>query len=106
MKENPRQGFRWAPHTGGVSSVKPRDYEPGEEIAADSAYALWASLRGTPEALDVGDVLESDTGALSIFKYVGFEEARWVLPEVKTGLEGVSPLAGPAEPIRTDSSGS
>ena len=38
---------------------------------------------------------ESETGELRIFKFVGFEEARWVLPEVKQ--EHVEP-AGETEP--------
>jgi len=31
----------------------------------------------------VGDLLESADGQLRICKYVGFEPAQWVLPEVK-----------------------
>jgi hypothetical protein len=34
---------------------------------------------------------------LRIVKYVGFEEARWVLPEVKTGLENTPVAAGAVE---------
>jgi len=92
LKETQIQQFRWAPHTIGATNIKPKDYEEGEVRAAESAYALWASLKNTPAALRVGDVLESESGELRIFKYVGFEEARWVLPEVKSGLEE-QPLA-------------
>jgi len=30
-----------------------------------------------------GDLLEAENGALRIYKFVGFEEAQWVLPEAK-----------------------
>jgi hypothetical protein len=98
MKENPRQQFRWQPHTSGVTNVKPRDFEAGDPVEAPSAYAAWMMLRDTERALRIGDVLETGAGELCIYKYVGFEEARWLLPEVKSGLEGVPPAAGqPAE---------
>jgi hypothetical protein len=38
-------------------------------------------LRGTEEELQVGDLLEVDSGELRILKYIGFEEARWYVPE-------------------------
>lgn len=94
MKDNPRQSFRWAPHTSGVTNIKPRDFEPAGEIQAANLYDAWMSLRGTKESLDIGDVLESETGETRICKYVGFEEARWVFPEVKTGLESLPPASG------------
>lgn len=94
MKDNPRQSFRWAPHTSGVTSIKPRDFEPAGDIQATNLYEAWMSLRGTENSLDIGDVLESEAGETSICKYVGFETARWVLPEVKTGLEPVPPVTG------------
>lgn len=82
LKEVPRQQFRWAPHAAGVSVVKPKDYEPGELKEADNPYALWVGARGTEHALEPGDLLECvDTGELRIFKYIGFEEARWFVPE-------------------------
>ena len=34
---------------------------------------------GTP--LEPGDLLEAEAGGLRIFKFVGFEEAQWTLPE-------------------------
>ena len=92
LKESQRQQFRWAPHTIGVTQVKPRDYEQGESLEAENGYALWSELRETDGALRVGDLLEAEGSDLRIFKYVGFEEARWVLPEVKSGLES-EPLA-------------
>lgn len=95
MKEAARQSFRTAPHTAGLALLKPKDYEPGAAIEATSAYGAWADLSGTAEPLEVGDVLEAATdGALKIYKYVGFEDARWVLPEVKSGVEGLPAAAG------------
>lgn len=80
MKDLPRQQFRWAPHTSGVTVVKPRDYEPTATVEAATAYAAWIALRGSDMPLDIGDILEAE-GELRILKYVGFEEARWFVPE-------------------------
>ena len=95
IKETPRLAFRFAAHTGGIAQVKPRDYEPGMEVEAAHPYGAWRHLSGTEQALRVGDLLEAPDGALSICKYVGFEEARWALPEPRQpALEplGVPPL--------------
>ncbi len=82
LKEPSRQQFRWAPHASGASTVKPKDYEQGPLREAASPYALWLALRGTEDALQVGDLLElQDSVQLWIFKYIGFEEARWHVPE-------------------------
>mgnify|MGYP005840495985 CR=1 FL=1 len=99
MKEQPRQQFRWAPHTSGVTAVKAKDYEEGEVVEAAGVYAVWTALQQSPSPLRVGDVLATEDGRLSIYKYVGFEEARWVLPEVKSGLEAAPVAIGrPVEP--------
>jgi hypothetical protein len=88
LKEAPRQQFRWAPHTPGVTIVKLKDYEPGPVVEAASPYALWLSLRESDQALAVGDLIEVvghridvTGGELRILKYIGFEEARWYVPE-------------------------
>ncbi len=81
LKETQRQQFRWAPHTSGVTVAKPKDYEKGVVQEAASPYALWIALRGTGQELAVGDVVELEGGELMIFKYIGFEEARWYVPE-------------------------
>ena len=94
MKEEKRQQFRWAPHTSGVTQVKPKDFEEAGAFEAENAYSLWTQLRGTPDALQIGDVLELPNGELRIFKFVGLESAQWVLPEVKTGLELQPAAAG------------
>jgi len=82
MKENPRQQFRWAPHVSGAAHAKPRDYEVSGEIEADNEYAAWAQLRDSDTPMLVGDILELPEGQLRICKYVGFEEARWFVPEI------------------------
>ncbi len=88
LKEAQRQQFRWAPHTPGVTIVKLKDYEPGPAIQAASPYALWLALRDSDNAIAVGDLIEvagdssQQAGAeLRILKYIGFEEARWYVPE-------------------------
>ena len=81
LKETPRQQFRWAPHTPGVTIVKLKDYEPGPVVEAATPYALWIELRESDTRLAVGDLIEDPSGQLRILKYIGFEEARWYVPE-------------------------
>jgi hypothetical protein len=93
LKDHLRQPFRSAPHVSGTASIKPRDYVPGwipgepaaeftgETLTASSPYAAYFERKDSAEPLQPGDVLEDESGALRIFKFVGFEEARWVLPE-------------------------
>ncbi len=83
MKDAPRQQFRWAPHVSGCASVKPKDYEQRGEVEALHEYEAWQQMRASGEALEVGDLLESEGGQLRICKYVGFEPAQWILPEPK-----------------------
>ena len=92
LKEAQRQQFRWAPHTSGVTIVKPRDYEKAGAVEAASPYAAWLSLRGTEQELQIGDVMEVENGQLFIFKYIGIEEARWYVPEPVVS-ENPPPLA-------------
>lgn len=98
MKEAVRQQFRWAPHTIGVTIAKPRDYELLTSVEAPGVYAVWMSLKDTEAPLQVGDILEAETGELRIYKYVGFEEAQWHVPEIKPGLQPVSEMPG-ANPL-------
>ena len=95
LKETQRQQFRWAPHTPGVTVVKLKDYESGPLIEAASPYALWLALRESGDALAVGDLIEiagdpnCQAGAgLRILKYIGFEEARWYVPEPASQTTG------------------
>ena len=83
MNDSPRQQFRWAPHVSGAATVKAKDYAPDGEIEADSEYHAWSRLRASERPLAVGDLLEAESGALSICKYVGFESASWLVPESK-----------------------
>lgn len=93
LKDHLRQPFRSAPHVSGAAAIKPRDYVTGllpgelpaeftgETLTASSPYAAYFESKDTAAPLQPGDVLEDENGALRIFKFVGFEEARWVLPE-------------------------
>jgi len=92
LKDHLRQPFRSAPHVSGMAMVKPRDYEPGETVDAASPYAAFFSLRDLERPLEVGDLLEAENGSLRICKFVGFEEAHWVQPELKPDA-GVAPEA-------------
>jgi hypothetical protein len=100
LREDKRQQFRLTPHTSGVTAARPRDYDKETDtVEASSAYAAWASLRGSERPLMVGDVLEDEAGALRICKYTGFEEARWAVPEPNAApaVVPVAPeVAGPA----------
>jgi hypothetical protein len=81
LRESARLQFRNAPHTSGAAIVKQKDYEKGATLEASSPYAAWMALRDTSDALQVGDLLELESGELRIFKYIGFEEARWYVLE-------------------------
>jgi hypothetical protein len=85
LKDHLRAAFRSAPHVSGAAAVKPRDYEPGEMIDAVSPYAAFFAARDSLAALEIGDLLDPGDGSLRICKFVGFEEAHWVLPESAGG---------------------
>jgi hypothetical protein len=95
IKDTPKETFRWAAHTGGLASVKIRDYEPGEEVEAATAYAAWHVLQDSKHSLRPGDLLEQITeegtaGALQILKYTGFDAAQWFVPEPKPNMQVLS----------------
>src|SRR5258708_28033593 len=92
MKAAPRKQFRWARHRSGVTVARPKDYEPGAAVEAPTAYAAWIALRGSATPLDIGDILESE-GDLRILKYIGFEEARWFVPEPLQQRQSGDPAA-------------
>jgi hypothetical protein len=92
------QQFRWAPHTAGASQVKPKDYHEEGQIEAPGAYAAWSALRDSEQALRVGDILEDENGVLRIYKYVGLEEAQWIVPEAAPDTSG--PLVPDGEPSK------
>ena len=95
MKQLTDQQVRFAPHVSGTALVKPRDYQllpegeaaAQEQVEASSPYAAFFALRDSGKPLDVGDLLEDENGSMRIFKFVGFEEAQWVLPEPKPPVE-------------------
>ena len=97
MKDSSRQQFRWAPHTAGSCQVKLKDYEDAGEIEEQGFYAAWSALRAGPRPLEVGDLLERGGQELRICKYIGFEEARWLEPEIKTtASDAATPMVMPA----------
>ncbi len=65
-------------------AIRRSHYEEGPEVCAADPYALWKSLRESNEpgaddvrkSVDVGDVLESESGLL-LCNYWGFEPAEW-----------------------------
>jgi hypothetical protein len=84
LRESQRQHFRQAPPAPGPLKLKLKDYEASGEIEAASPYTAWKQLQETPGELrpiSVGDALETETGALLICRYAGFEEAQWFVPE-------------------------
>jgi hypothetical protein len=91
LKDHLRHQVRFAPHVSGIAVVKPRDYHPLDpaaaqqeaQVEAPTPYAAFFALRDTASPLEVGDLLEAADGSLRIFKFVGFEEAQWALPEPK-----------------------
>lgn len=87
MKDHERQRFRWAPHTSGATQVKPRDFEEHGTVEALSFYDAWTLMRATDSPIDIGDVLVGPNEEMRILKYIGFEEARWVVPEAKTQMD-------------------
>jgi hypothetical protein len=97
MKEQASQQFRWAPHVSGATQIKRKDYDEAGAVDAANEYAAWQALRGAGSPLRVGDLLESPSGELRICKYVGFDAAQWIAPEVKTGLESAPAAAGPPQ---------
>src|SRR5690349_15640680 len=89
MKEQARLSVRAAPHTIGETDVTSTDYVEAESIESDNAYEAWELLRATEQPLQVGDILESELGSIKICKYIGFDDAKWILPEVKTAPDAV-----------------
>ncbi len=94
LREPRRNHFRWAPHISGVADVRPKDYVEAGSLEAATPYSVWSQLRDVGNPLEVGDLLEPADGGLRIYKYVGFEEARWVLSEVETGIESLPAASG------------
>jgi len=90
LKESARQQFRWAPHTIGLSIARPKDYEFSREVEARSHYAAWLDLKDSSDPLQLGDIFESSDGDLRIYKFVGFEQVQWQVPEAKPGIAAIT----------------
>jgi len=94
IRESIKEQFRWAPHTGGTAVVKQKDYDVDSgEVEAATPYALWTGMKAQANDLCPGDVLETvkedgTPGELQIFKYIGFEPAKWWIPEPKSKFDG------------------
>ena len=83
LKENFRAHFRQLPHLSGITPLKLRDYVEGIEVAATHRYAAWHQMKDTNDPLQVGDALVEDGANLYVVKFVGMEQAEWVVPESK-----------------------
>lgn len=94
--------FRAAPHTSGETAVKLKDYIEAGTVDAANSYEAWEMMKSSPQPLEVGDILETELGGIKICKYVGFEDAKWIVPEVKPAPE--FPEAGPV-PASSESVG-
>jgi hypothetical protein len=100
LKDHLRDHFRFAPHVSGTANIKPRDYEPGEMVEASSPYAAFFLLKESETPLQPGDILEATgDGSLRIYKFVGFEEACWILPEPKPESKAESPSETESEVV-------
>lgn len=95
LRDSQLQQFRSAPHTSGTSQVRHRDYTESGQVEAPGVYAAWTALRDSEQALRIGDILEDEKGALRVCKFVGLEEAQWVVVQ-----ESLLPDA--AEPVVPD----
>jgi hypothetical protein len=84
LKENLRAGFRQLPHVSGVSRVKVKDYDECGTVEAATPYAAWFQLKeSNGDAVHVGDLLVDEANEIRIVKFVGFEPAEWIVPDVK-----------------------
>lgn len=108
IRESMKESFRWQAHTGGAAVVKPKDYDEAAEemVEAATPYALWNNMKAEERALCPGDVLETVKedgipGELQIFKYIGFEPAKWWIAEPKPDFKGKA--EEPAEPAAATS---
>jgi hypothetical protein len=110
IRESMKEQFRWQAHTGGAATVKPKDYElAGGELEAATPYALWTNMKIEGKPLYPGDVLEilkedGTQGELQILKYIGFEPAKWWIPEPKPEFKGkIDGFAGAAAAMDSQS---
>jgi hypothetical protein len=108
LRDGMKEQFRWAPHTGGTAVLKQKDYDIDSEVEAATPYALWSGMKARGNDLCPGDVLETvredgAPGELQIFKYIGFEPAKWWIPEPKPDQKINFDGAQPPAPLEADS---
>lgn len=72
--------------------MRGRDYTESGQIEASGVYAAWAALRDSEQPLRIGDILEDEKGALRVCKYVGLEEAQWVVVPEPLLPDGAAPV--------------
>ena len=88
LKETLRAPFRQLPHVSGVSRIKLKDYDESGTVEAATPYAAWCALKDSnSDALLVGDLLVDEANDIRIVKFVGFEPAEWIVPDVKLPQE-------------------
>lgn len=86
LKDAQLAAFRQAPPGSGTHELKPRHYEEGGEIEAQSPYAVWQTLQGEEverrgiRKMGVGDALDSGDSGLLVCNFWGFDRAAWHLP--------------------------
>jgi len=99
LRDSQLQQFRSAPHTSGTSQVRHRDYTESGRLEAPGLYAAWAALRDSEQPLRIGDILEDEKGALRVCKFVGLEEAQWVVVQETLLPDDAGPVVpDPAHP--------
>ena len=92
LRDSQLQQFRSAPHTSGTSQVRHRDYTESGQVEAPGVYAAWTALRDSEQALRIGDILEDEKGALRVCKFVGLEEALWVVVQESLLADAAAPV--------------
>ena len=94
LKDNLRAQFRQLPHVSGVSRIKLKDYDEAGTVEASTPYAAWFALKDSAsDALLIGDLLVDEANEIRIVKFVGFEPAEWIVPDVKLPHEMPMPTA-------------
>jgi hypothetical protein len=83
LRDSQRAQFRQLPHVSGSARLKLKDYVEAGTLEAATPYAAWKQSLDGEAPLAVGDALVEESGQLLVMKFVGFEPAEWVVPEMK-----------------------
>lgn len=73
-----QEKYKWSPIGSTLNPLKVNDFLDDGEILADSVYHAWTLLREESRELRVGDLLVSESEAVFLCTYSGFEEAAWL----------------------------